>query len=285
MLTNSSSSTFCSFNASLHPITFSCFSNINHVIHYYCYTLTNLLILPLYLFIFWMGFQRRRSNRPAAGQNSHTDVFTYWMGAAETLSSFGFLSFSFGVGTCRPAIMVFGYHLISFTAPAQTVFHCLTCIERYLAVVHPIIYMKLKKSQGTRVRNVCIAVGCLLSFVMFALVPVFYPHFPTTVYFTIFAFIIMTMSFCSLAVFCVLITPGMKTDQTKWRAFHTILAITVALVLRISGQSASMAILHPNHRVENHCAIFLTGFWFCLPSSLVLPLLFLHRNGKLTCQE
>lgn len=287
MQTNSTlSSLLCSFNTSLYPVIFSCFSSTEHTLHYHLYTLTYLLlILPLYLFILCLGFQRWTSDQPASQKSSHADVFTYYMAAMDTLTMFGLLSYCCAIRTCSMPVKVLSYYCICIGSAALNVFHSLTCVERYLAVVHPIIYMKLKNSQGVRIRNICVALGLLLSFGSAGFVAMFFPIFPISFYFSIFFFIIMTVSFCSLAVFYALICSGMKRDQTKWRAFHTIMAITATLVLRFFGQTASMLILYSKQGIEFYCEFFFFGLWLCLPSCVVLPLLFLLRNGKLTCHK
>ncbi|MEQ2202288.1 hypothetical protein XENOCAPTIV_009557 [Xenoophorus captivus] len=290
MLINSSSNISpssppaCSFNTSLYPVVFSCFSDTKHNIYLHLYTLINLLIiLPLYLFILWMGFQRWRYH---SSQTSHTDVFTYYMAAVEILTVFGLFSYCSAIYTCITTIMVFGYCCACTVSTAQTFFHCLTCVERYLAVVHPIIYMKLKSSYGVRIRNICIVLAWLLSLGSGGLLAMFFPIFPISVYFSIYVFIILIMCFCSLAVFCVLMCSGMRRDQTKWRAFHTIVAITGTLVLRFYGQIVFMLIFNSIPGMQlYYCEIYFSGTWLCLPSNLVIPLLFLHRNGKLTCHK
>ncbi|MEQ2164150.1 hypothetical protein GOODEAATRI_003608, partial [Goodea atripinnis] len=290
MLINSSSNIspssppVCSFNTSLYPVVFSCFSDTKNIIHLHLCTLNYfLLILPLYLFILWMGFQRWRYH---SGQTSHTDVFTYYMAFLEILIVVGLFSFCSAIYTCSTTIIMFGYYCICIGSPAQTFFHCLTCMERYLAVVHPIIYMKLKRSHGVRIRNICIVLAWLLTFGLGGFVAMFFPIFPISVYFSIFSIIIIIVCFCSLAVFCVLMCSGTRRDQTKWRAFHTIVAITGTLVLRFSGQIVSILILHSVSATQLYfCETFVCSVWLCLPSSLVLPLLFLHRSGKLTCHK
>ncbi|KAJ4945170.1 hypothetical protein JOQ06_013706, partial [Pogonophryne albipinna] len=77
----------------------------------------------------------------------------------------------------------------------ESLFHVLTCLERYLAVVRPIIYLRLRNVQGVRIRNISIG----------------------------------------LSVLCVLIRPGPgngeRVDQSKQSAFYTVTAITAALWL------------------------------------------------------
>ncbi|KAM7366555.1 hypothetical protein PAMP_015988 [Pampus punctatissimus] len=70
------------------------------------------------------------------------------------------------------------------------------------------------------------------------------------------------------------------------RAFYTIMAIMVALLLRFGGHLLVLSI-HATLAVKQsvRCGVLVSGVWFCIPSSLVLPLLFLHRAGKLLCSK
>lgn len=100
----------------------------------------------------------------------------------------------------------------------------------------------------------------------------------------------LVISYCSLSVLHALIRPGPgdggkdkeKVDQTKMRAFHTIMAIMGALLLRTGGHLLVLTV-HTSSAIQEdvRCGVLVSGVWFCLPTSLVLPLLFLQRAGKL----
>lgn len=100
---------------------------------------------------------------------------------------------------------------------------------------------------------------------------------------------IMIVSVCSLSVLCVLIRPGPgdqsgdreKVNKLKKRAFYTITAILGFLVLRFTA-GLIRSIFYMSY-IDNACVVMTIGFWFYMPSSFVLPLLFLHRTGKLKC--
>lgn len=186
--------------------------------------------------------------------------------------------------------MIVGLSLFAVTYCGQMFFHILTCVERYLAVVHPITYFRLKKAGGIRLRNVLIVCTWLMCFggivaTAFNLGNV--PFIPTAFVF-IASFLIV--SFCSLRVLCVLTRPGpgerggdkKQIDQSKQRALHTVMAIMVVLWLWFVGCFSCILVdASTLLSYSDGCFVIVSGLWFTLPSSLVLPLLFLHRAGKL----
>ncbi|KAK2863367.1 hypothetical protein Q5P01_002900 [Channa striata] len=119
--------------------------------------------------------------------------------------------------------MWLGNSIFYFTIPGQTLFHVLTCVERYMAVVHPITYLGLKKKGPGEVSG-----------------------------------------------------DRGRVDQSKQRAFLTIVAITVALFFKVCWS--------PDLRYDlthTMCAVGSAAIWLTVPCTLVLPLLFLQRAGKL----
>ena len=111
-------------------------------------------------------------------------------------------------------------------------------------------------------------------------------------YFCVLAITFIAVSFCSLSVLCVLIRPGpgeesggrQRVDKSKLRAFYAILAILGVLLFRTGGK-IGVTILYSSVKMgeSERCAVWLSVFWFCLPSSLVLPLLFLQKEVKSLC--
>ncbi|KAJ4926971.1 hypothetical protein JOQ06_014712 [Pogonophryne albipinna] len=123
----------------------------------------------------------------------------------------------------------------------ESLFHVLTCLERYLAVVRPIIYLRLRNVQGVRIRNISIG----------------------------------------LSVLCVLIRPGPgngeRVDQSKQSAFYTVTAITAALWLL--GPRITKALCGvPLFTVRTCCAMMSSLVSYNVPCSLASPLLFLHTD-------
>ena len=118
-------------------------------------------------------------------------------------------------------------------------FHTLTCLERYLAVVHPIIYLSLKNERGIRIRN--ITNGCVWPLsIMEAYV---FMLFNTYLNLSVLIVILIIIVFFSLSVLCVLTRPGPgeqggdggRVDQSKQRAFYIIMVILVLLLVKIGN--------------------------------------------------
>lgn len=110
----------------------------------------------------------------------------------------------------------------------------------------------------------------------------------TVMYMVLQIFSLAIIFFCSLAVLRVLRQPVVgselkeKVDQSKQRAFNTIKAIMGTLLFRFVGSLVCTAIYSiSEYSLDVRCVAIELSFWFGLPSSLVLPLLFLHRAGKL----
>ncbi|KAK2899527.1 hypothetical protein Q8A73_012656 [Channa argus] len=108
------------------------------------FTITNLFLhLPLSLFVLYLGVQRWRQQRSFA-TTSHSDVFTYHSAAMQLIFALGGAFYICGKYTNLSELIKFWYYATCNIVPGQMFFHILTCVERYLAVVHPIIYLGLR---------------------------------------------------------------------------------------------------------------------------------------------
>ncbi|XP_054863873.1 mu-type opioid receptor-like [Amphiprion ocellaris] len=295
MCVNSSSS---SNDSLLHPnpssnIHFSfdmeCFISRPGSFIFTSYMITSiLLLLPLCIFIMYHGLQQWRLNHStsSAATMSHSDSFTYNMVTMEMIGVFGSVLCCCGIYSDHFNIIIVAYSLMSFSWSGEIYFHVLTCVERYLAVVHPITYLSLRTERGIRIRNISISCVWMLSFA--GTVLLMEENVLFIVYFCILTTSLTVVCFCSVSVLRVLIGPGpgeqgggrKRVDQSKLRAFYTILVILVVLVFRFTWNLV-WGVIYVLGRAE--CVLMTTGFWLNLPSTLVLPLLFLHRAGKLVC--
>ncbi|XP_035849445.1 uncharacterized protein LOC118493511 [Sander lucioperca] len=284
-----------SSNDSIHhpdiPIGTRCFMTRPSSFIFFAYSITNiLLLLPVCILVLYLGLQRWRRHRStsATATTSHSDSFTYHMVTMELLGVFGYTLCCCGIYGDHVNLFFVGFFLWSFNWYGEIFFHILTCVERYLAVVHPVTYLSLRGERGIRIRNISIGCVWLLSSGATGL------SFDTVLLVMDFSLLIVSLfiiSFCSLSVLCVLIRPGPgeqggdreRVDQSKQRAFYTIMAILVVLLLTCSGNLVELYLCVLSEDIE--CVLAMSLFWFNLPSSLVLPLLFLHRAGILACRK
>lgn len=278
------SSSSCVTNLSVYPL-FKCFDIPVSFYMFVGFTLTNLLVLPLYITIVWLGFQRWRLQRSAAS-TGQSDVFAYHTTAVDVSSVLGSLLFAAAIYMCNQWMKTLGYYFFSFAFPAQTFLHCLTCLERYAAVVYPLTYRRLRLVRGSRIRNVSIVCVLLLCLAMLGFTALYFPRFPTAPFFATFVLVVLVVLFCSVSILRVLFHSGVgkaePSDGLKLRAFYTVVAITGALALRSAGLMATSVIFDVEGTVgSGGCFLLMSGLWMCLPSNLVLPLLFLQRATKL----
>ncbi|CAJ1048238.1 hypothetical protein GBF38_004938 [Xyrichtys novacula] len=152
MLDNSSSNSTSHYWQSLR----ACFPIF--VAIFLCYIL---FFLPLLISVLYEGYRRWRKQHSGttSGTASHADVFTYHMVAMELISVCGSCFYCYGESSNHMVVFMVGMYLWFIIVPGQSLFHILTCVERYLAVVHPVTYLRLKQSGGVRIRN--ITIGCV----------------------------------------------------------------------------------------------------------------------------
>ncbi|CAJ1048237.1 uncharacterized protein LOC117809827 [Xyrichtys novacula] len=110
-----------------------------------------LILLPLFIHVLYVGYRRWKRQRCNAGaeMTCHSDVFTYNMVVLELIALTGFFFYCYGFFTQQWTLLRVGVYIFSIVAPGQSLFHVLTCVERYVAVAHPVTYMGLKQSAGS----------------------------------------------------------------------------------------------------------------------------------------
>lgn len=244
---------------------------------------TSLLVVPHLIVVLYVVLQRWWQQYPAPA--SHSDCIIFNMVIIELLSVFTTISFCIALYTKIYNVMMVTSQLCFILICGQISFHILACLERYLAVVHPVIYMHLK---NRTIRGISILSCWLFNPGLFFFFGNEDFSIIAIVYFVMLTFCLIVVSFCSIAVLRILRRPleGRKmkerVDQTRQKAFNTILAIMITLLIRFCGNLILISIFSsPVFNVTVHCLLIYSSFWFGLPSSLVLPLLFLHREGRL----
>ncbi|XP_034531924.1 uncharacterized protein LOC117807007 isoform X2 [Notolabrus celidotus] len=250
-----------------------------------------LLLAPFCIFVLYLVHQQTKQQGSGL-KLSHADVFTLHVVVIELLSIFGTTLICCGHHADIPDMMMLGIYFYSLNLPGQMFFHILTCLERFVAVVHPIAYLSMRTAKGIRIRNIAVCCTWLLTFVWTLVLITSDQAAISSISFCITFLFFIIVSSCSLSVLCVLIRPGpgegggeRRVDHSKMRAFYTILAILGVLLFRFGGTTLSSSATYASAELtgEGRCELWLSVVWFYLPSRLVLPILFLQRVGKLLC--
>lgn len=193
-----------------------------------------------------------------------------------------------GLGPMR----LVGLYIFCSTNSTLMIFDTLTCVERYVAVVHPITYQNLKNVKGVRIRNAAIGCTWLLSFSLTTVMNVKSPILIAVIFLGFNASCLVIVFFCNLCVLFVLIRPGpgkvggakQPGNKSKLRAFYTIVFILTTLLIRL-GTNTFLSSFYTSAvpTEDTKCHLILSIMWMTLPGSMVLPLLFVQRAGWFVC--
>lgn len=249
----------------------------------------NIFILPLYICVFVVSCQQWKKCRSA----SHSDICTIHICVMEVLAFFGLLLY-----VCAPYIRVpyldhYGTFIMGLMAPGTTLLHLLTCVERYLAVVHPVTYYQdLKQMVAVKIRNVSIGCIWLLCLSLTCLFDVFWVY--TYFVLVLLAISLILVSFCSFSILVILMRPRpsadvsintCRVDRKKRRAFNIVILIDGVLLLKFMSAMITQVFYLKYVNVYAHVLMWCLA-WLNLPSMLLLPLVFLHRAGRLpSCKQ
>lgn len=253
-----------------------------------------IFLLPVYIFILHLGFKQWWQQRPNATATSNFDLLTYHMLLVELLNTLSVIFTCCGVRTNNSELLVVGVCLLLVAFIGQVLFHSVACLDRFLAVVHPVTYRSLSGQRWVRARNVVIASAWLLSILTMAIGLQLDSNSSYFLMYLFSAVELFLIAAFSLSVLWVLIRPGpgegargrQHIDQPKVRAFYIVTAILGVLVLRLSWAIISSSLINSNnHSNRAKCESASATYWINAPSTLIVPLLYLQRRVKRFCCE
>lgn len=271
------------------PFTLACMKTKHGSIVFSVFFITNsFLLLPSCIIIFNLGVQRWRQQRAtslASAMKSPLDVFNNHVAIIELLIILSQLGCFCGIYT-EEIILRLSYYVLCICWIGETSFQILVCLERYLAVVHPLTFMRLRGETGLRIRNtvlLCVWLLCAgtISFIGKAIVFGY-----VCMSFVLFSFIVEAL--CSLCVLRALVHSGPgelaqkreKVDKSKHLAFYNILAILGSQSLKVLSYVLWFSFSKSS---ADQCYVVICEIWLTIPSHMVLPLLILQKAGILKC--
>ncbi len=243
----------------------------------FCFNL--LLVFPTHSYVVWLIIT-------GTGSGVASEFFILNLSVCETAYSlsaiFNLLSFFFS------KLMIRRHFFQGFAITGRPVFQCLICVERYLAVVHPVTFLKYKP---LRYRVICctaawiiILGSCLLSMFISENIT---EH--TWFLSTQFLFFLSIQLFCLVAVLRALKQSGPgergrereEENHMKRRAFYLILIITVSMSIIYEPYIIiGFSFILTQHFIKE---LFSFSFICYILAGFVQPVLYLRRVGKLFC--
>ncbi|XP_056302932.1 uracil nucleotide/cysteinyl leukotriene receptor-like [Danio aesculapii] len=251
-----------------------------------------ILIDSLNIFMYCIGF--------IFGFPTHSYVL--WLivtGSSGVAASFFNINLAFcEIGICLNCLVyAISYCFFSFsnvkqffvglTITGRPLFQCLICVERYLAVVHPVTFLKYKP---LRYRVICCAPAWII--ILGSCLICMYTLNEKGRYLYTWFFSTQFLIFLSIQLFCLVAVlralkqsgPGERKKEEnhmKRRAFHLILITT-----------ASMAIIYGPFTIIGFVTIvvnelidplWFAGFTCYVLAGFVHPFLYLLSTGKISC--
>lgn len=262
---------------------------------YFCFFIITVFLLLFFALILYMGHhQWRKKSSVGRTTISHSDVLTYNIVPMELFGVFGNGCMVFYILTNVTILIKLSQVFVVISVNGQNAIHLITCVEHYVAVLHPVQYLKSKKPRSVRNRNIIIVCFWII-WVIWVIIIGTSPqmmdlnvqlHGMYGIGILILGLQFLVVVYCNVSILCSLTRPGpgvahrdtMSVDLKKRRAFYTITTIMAVLLIRFLGSIFQIFCVV---WMENDCLIQSVFVWFSLPSSLVQPLLFLHRAGKL----
>lgn len=236
-----------------------------------------ILVLPLNVYVMWLIL---------TGARLASDLFNLNLAMSDIFFSLSTIWFFVYVGVncffCFDVFMFFrGLFFI-----AHPLFQCCICVECYVGVVHPVLFLRFK---ALRYRVACCCVAWLINLVS-CLYSLNYSKSLQLYY-----FFILNLLFFSVKLFCCLSVlrtlkrpgPGEKNTETtsnamKRRAFKIILITMISMAVNFFLYVGAIPLQCCLKSLE-----FINALSICtavvLVAGFIQPLIYLHRAGKVPC--
>ncbi|XP_042567457.1 C-C chemokine receptor type 8-like [Cyprinus carpio] len=188
------------------------------------------------------------------------------------------------------SVTLLTYFLVGLAITGRPLFQCLMCVERYLAVVHPVTFLKLRP---LRYRVICCTVvwlfsfcSCLCCIFTFVLLNFYIYACINSVQFLV---LFSIQLFCLVAVLRALKQSGPgergrdreEENPMKRKAFYLILITTMStMMIYMPFTVSGFVYMLTQHNFDDPLSVGIVCF---ILGGFVQPVLYLHRAGKPSC--
>ncbi|XP_058613288.1 hydroxycarboxylic acid receptor 2-like [Onychostoma macrolepis] len=235
---------------------------------------------PVHSYIIWLIVTGKGSDVASESFNINLFICELWISFSCLLS----------VLSNFVQLMALPSFLTGLMVAGRPLFQCLICVERYLAVVHPVSFLKFKP---LRYRVICCTVVWIITLAS-CLCCMFTSSLNQFIWF-MWLFPIQFFLFLSIQLFCLVAVlralkqsgPGERgrerreENHMKRRVFYLILIITVCMCISfVPYILAGVFNIFQKHNANTYNTFASVCF---IMGGFVHPVLFLHRSGKLPC--
>ncbi len=231
--------------------------------------------LPVNVWILWLV-------KGTAGVAS-SDFVILNQSVAEIINGVSLIILVFGALLNKKALILVSIFLCSTFLVGRPLFQTVFCVERYLAVVHPLVYLKHTKTLKMKLPLVVLV--WLIILVLGIYFVNSYPKMPVWFAMVMYLAMLVVCSSCSVMILWVLKSPkpgdGEKdgAHQQKRKAFVVVTVILITLVFGY-GTVSCVIILRDQMSYHTYCLVLGLSWWTLMPSAAVQPYLYLSKVHK-----
>ncbi len=234
-------------------------------------------MLPLNCWLLWLA---RRTGVASS------DLVFFNLSVAEVIGNTCIFIYLLGATLNEKVIIRVSNYMVSMLIMGRPLFQTFFCVERFLAVVHPLVYRKYIKALKLKLLFVGLVWLIILVFGWFIMDS--FPKIPKF-YTGLFLAMLVVCTSCSVMILWVLKRPnpdGQKgkegAHQQKRKAFVVVTVILITLVFGY-GTVSCVIILKDQLPYDTYCLLVGLSWWTLVPSALVQPYLYLSKVGMLQC--
>ncbi|XP_058615323.1 C-C chemokine receptor type 8-like [Onychostoma macrolepis] len=236
--------------------------------------------LPTHSYVTWLI-------STGTGSGVASEFFMLNLSVCEIVNSLNGLIFVLSVWFA--SLLTLETFLIGLTITGRPAFQCLMCVERYLAVVHPVNFLKFKP---LRYRVICCTAAWIVSLgsCLCSMSTLLSQSIVQIWFMTVQLVLVLSIQlFCLVAVLRALKQSGpgergkkrVEENHMKRRAYHLILITTVnSVILYVPFAITALFTILSGNNIK---ALWITCLILYVLGGFVQPVLYLQHTAKLSC--